>query len=157
MENAIWSMHFARQVAQKLGYGPPDVPPGALGIDLGSESEGIIKEMTEAFHYLPSEKIQAALDFAGFLRVHEIDACPSPSRASQMAEKLREVCDLAIFLRSRYGTSQPADERDYWTDEDRRDLQLATWRRLQEGDPWPEDDYPIEEQGSDEQGKAEAG
>jgi hypothetical protein len=132
MENAIWSMHFARQIAQKLGYGPPGAPPAALGIDLGPEPERIVKEMTEAFRYLPPEKIQVAFDFADFLRVHEIDSSPPAHRPSRMAETFREVCDLALFLRSRYGNSQPADEKDYWTDEDRRDLTLASINRWDE-------------------------
>jgi hypothetical protein len=152
MENAIWSMHFARQIAQRLGYGPPDAPPGALGIDLGAEPERIIQEMTESFRYLPPEQINLALNYAAFLRAHAIDACHPAQRPFQMAEKLREVCDLTFFLRTRYGTSEPADEKDYWTDEDRREFQEAAWRRLEEEDPWPDDDYPLEEQGNAQTG-----
>jgi hypothetical protein len=132
MENAIWSMHLARQVAQKLGYGPPDAPLGALGIDFGPEPEPIVREMTEAFRYLPVGKIQEVLDFASFLRSREIDGCSSSQRPSRMAERLREVCDLVLFLRSRYGNNEPADEKDYWTDEDRREWTLGSINRWDE-------------------------
>lgn len=132
MEQAIWSMHFARQAAQRLGYGPPDAPPGALGIDLGAEPERIIKEMTEAFRYLPPEKTREVLDFAAFLRAHVIEGCSPLHRPFQMAEKLQEACDLAVFLRGRYGTELPADEKDYWTDEDRRDFTIGSINRWDE-------------------------
>ena len=32
---------------------------------------------------------------------------------------------------------RPADESDEWTDEDRRDFQLAAWKRLDEEAPYP--------------------
>ncbi len=140
MEHAIWSTHFARQVAQRLGYGPPDAPPGAFGIDLGPEAERIVKDMTEAFRYLPPAKIQEALDLASFLRSHVIDGCRTPHRSSWMAEKLQEVYDFALFLKSRYGQTRTADESDYWTEEDRLDAQRAALQHLEEGDPYPWED-----------------
>jgi len=136
MENAPWSSLFARRIAETVGYGPPGASPGTSAIPSVPEAEKIVEEVTEAFRYLAPEKIQLALDFAEFLRTSKAEGhdVTSPVRQSWEAEKLAEVRDLALFLRSRYGAEQPADEKDYWTEEDRQDAQAEARRRLEEQD-----------------------
>ena len=41
------------------------------------------------------------------------------------SEKIEEVLDFIFFLKQHYGNEKPIDERDYWTDEDIRDLTLS--------------------------------
>ena len=48
------------------------------------------------------------------------------------AEKVDEVKDFAIFLRERYGKAENIDESDEWTDEDLKDLALASFRYFEE-------------------------
>jgi hypothetical protein len=148
MENAIWSSMLARRVAQALGYGVPDVTTEPEAVPYGPEAEAVVGELTETFRYLPLEKVRQALDFAEFLRTEKIVREPPAHRPTWAAEKLSEVRDLALFLRERYGAEQPADEKDYWTEEDQRDFTQASQRRLEEEDPWPEGDYPAGEQGN---------
>jgi hypothetical protein len=140
---AMWSSLFAHQMAEALGYAVPGSNPEPSALPFGPEEGKIVREVTEAFRYLPPTKIQQALDFAWFLRKEKIDGYQMPPsiRRSWAAEKLIELRDLVLFLRGRYGREQPADEDDEWSDEDRRDMQLAARRRLEEEDPypWPED------------------
>jgi hypothetical protein len=133
MEKATWSLTFARQVAEKLGYEFPDVPCPKSGVSFGPEGEAILKETAEAFRFLPFEKIQEALDFADFLRTNRIEGSAWPQRHTWITEKHREVRDFVLFLKSHYGEDQPADERDYWTDEDRKEAQLEIQARLRLG------------------------
>jgi hypothetical protein len=139
VEEAIWSNLFARQVAQKLGYGVPDSAADPTAIVFDAEAEQIAKELCEAFRYLRPEQIRTVTDFADFLRTNRLHG-QSVYRPSWVPALFREVRDLALFLKERYGEDQPADEKDYWTDEDRRDAQLASWRRLEEEDPYPWED-----------------
>lgn len=48
------------------------------------------------------------------------------------AEKIDEVKDFAIFLRERYGKTENIDESDEWTDEDLRDVTIASLRYADE-------------------------
>lgn len=48
------------------------------------------------------------------------------------SEKIDEVKDFAIFLRERYGKAEIVDESDEWTDEDLRDITIATLRYADE-------------------------
>ena len=50
------------------------------------------------------------------------------------AEKIDEVKDFAIFLRERYGKTEIIDESDEWTDEDLRDITIASLRYADEFD-----------------------
>jgi hypothetical protein len=59
-----------------------------------------------------------------------------------MVEQLRQVRDLAQFLRSKHGLPKPADEDDEWSDEDRRDFSAAARKRLGEEGPYPWEDEP---------------
>ena len=43
------------------------------------------------------------------------------------AEKIDEVKDFVSFLRERYGTTEPVDESDEWTDEDLQDISKASF------------------------------
>ncbi len=152
MDEPIWSRQFARRVARSLGYRAPD-PTGEAGeIDFTPEAERIVEELTEAFRYLPPGPFRHVLDYTEFLRSRQTVECTPGYHPTWALEKLRAVCDLALFLKARHGTDQPADEKDYWTEEDLHDLTLETWKRLEEEDPWPEDDYSEEEQGSAQPG-----
>ncbi len=130
MDTAIWSSLLARRAAEALGYAVPEAKPGPNAIPYGPEAEALVRELTETFRYLPLEKVRQALDFAEFLRTEKIDQEPPAHRPTWAAQKLAEVRDLALFLRERYGEAQPADEKDYWTEEDRQDMQREAWRRL---------------------------
>ena len=41
------------------------------------------------------------------------------------SDKVSEVRDFILFLKERYGLSNPVDESDAWTDEDLHDLTVA--------------------------------
>jgi hypothetical protein len=43
------------------------------------------------------------------------------------AEKIDEVKDFVLFLRERYGTTEPVDESDEWSDEDLQDVSKASF------------------------------
>jgi len=139
MEEKMWSLVLARQVAEKLGYDVPSPQAGVRkgGVSFGPEAEGILQETAEAFRFLPFAKIQEALDFAEFLRTNRIEGLACPDRHTWIPEKYREVRDFVLFLKSHYGEDQPADEKDYWTDEDRKESQLQAWQRLEKEDPYP--------------------
>jgi hypothetical protein len=130
MDDPMWSRHFARQIAQTLGYQLPDAPVGSGSIDFDPVADAIVQELTETFRFLPPEQIQCALDFAGYLRANEINGrhtAPEHLR-SWVPIKLQEVRDLSLMLRQRYGTDEPADEKDYWTEQDERDLTANSLR-----------------------------
>jgi hypothetical protein len=55
-------------------------------------------------------------------------------------EKLQEVRELVLSLKDRFGYDHPIDDSDEWTDEDRREWTEASIRRLEQEDPWPEDE-----------------
>ena len=137
MENAIWSSMLARRVAETLGYALPDGTPGPDTIPYGPDAEALVRELTETFRYLPLEKIRLAQDFAEFLRAEKVAREAAAQRPTWAALTLSEVRDLALFLREQYGEEQPADEKDYWTEEDRQDMQREVWRRLDAEDPYP--------------------
>jgi hypothetical protein len=136
LSDPIWSRGFARQIAEELGFRVPDGPTGAGTFDFDPEAERIVEEITEAFRYLPAEKVQYTLDFAEFLG-NKIKSYYLRLDRSFISEKLREVGDLAQMLRTRYGSDQPADEKDHWTEEDQRDLTRAAFQRLDKEDPYP--------------------
>ncbi len=48
------------------------------------------------------------------------------------SEKVTEVRDFALFLRERYGRSEVIDESDEWTEEDLRDVTIASLRYADE-------------------------
>jgi len=48
------------------------------------------------------------------------------------SEKVDELRDFAIFLRERYGKNEIVDESDEWTDEDLRDITIASLRYADE-------------------------
>lgn len=50
------------------------------------------------------------------------------------AEKVDEVKDFAVFLRERYGKGEIINESDEWTDEDMRDITIASLRYADEFD-----------------------
>jgi hypothetical protein len=160
MENAIWSRHFAREVARTLGYPPPEGSADLPGVEeYRAEADGILDEITEAFRYLHANgKIDQALTLARFLRAEDVPLPTGQRSWGWLPQKLREVRDYVLFLRQRYGEEHPADESDEWTDEDRRDCTLASMRRLEEEDPWPEDDsYPEKEPEDAHAGRRGAG
>jgi hypothetical protein len=142
MENAIWSMHFAREIARILGYPPPEGSADLPGVEeYQAEADRIIDEIKEAFRYLHGgDKINQALDFARFLRTQDVPLQTVQRSWGRLPEKLREVRDYVLFLRQRYGDECPADEKDYWTEEDRRECTLASMKRLEEEDPWPDEE-----------------
>ena len=137
MDKPIWSSLFARRIAETLGYVPSDALEAANRIPFSAETERIVQDMTEGFRYLGPEKIHLAFDFAEFLRGQSRGEVGLASivRPSWAAAKLAELRDLVLFLRSRYGEEQPADEKIYWTEEDRQDAQIAALRRLGEREP----------------------
>ncbi len=47
-------------------------------------------------------------------------------------EKISEVKDFAVFLRERYGKAEIVDESDEWTEEDLRDVTIASLRYADE-------------------------
>lgn len=138
MSDPIWSRTFARQIAETLGYRRKDTEADTGLVDFDPKAEQTIEEVTEAFRYLSADKVQCGLDFAEFLR-SRIDSsyCPPPS---YVPEKLREVRDLVLFLREKYGTDEPADESDEWSDEDERNLIADTWRHSVEEGGRPKED-----------------
>jgi hypothetical protein len=146
MEN-VWSFTFARRVADILGYrvGESVAAQGPGHVLSGPETEAILAELTEAFRYLPAEQIQSVIDFAEFLRAQRAQGTPVPHLESWVAEKFREARDLALFLKTRYGRDLPADEQDFWSEEDEQLLTRHTFERLEEG-----------RQVQEEQGNAEA-
>ncbi|MBI1915702.1 MAG: hypothetical protein HYS12_13365 [Planctomycetes bacterium] len=151
MENAIWSMHFAREIARTLGYPPPEGSADLPSVEeYRAEADEIVDEIKEAFRYLHGgDKINQALAFARFLSTQDIPSPTGQRPWGWLPQKLREVRDYVLFLRQRYGEEYPADESDEWTEEDERDFTLASLRRLEEEDPWPdEDSYPEEEPGN---------
>lgn len=48
------------------------------------------------------------------------------------SEKVDEVKDFAVFLRERYGRSEIIDQSDEWTEEDLRDVTIASLRYADE-------------------------
>jgi hypothetical protein len=133
MSDAMWSEAFAGQVAEFLGYRAPGAEePGYVALD--PEAKRIIAAIAETFRYLPAPQTQTVLDYAEFLHGAKIKGiwAPPEHREAWVAEKLREVGDLALFLRQRYGTERPADEKDHWTEEDERDLTAYSMRIWEE-------------------------
>jgi hypothetical protein len=137
MDEPIWSWLFARRVAETLGFTFPGAVSETDGIPLSIEAEQILHEVTEGFRYLPPEKIQEALDFADFLQA-KIDGCSIHASLRQKGREgaFAEVRDLVVFLRNRYGAEQPADEKDYWTDEDMQEATIASLRYAEETMPY---------------------
>jgi hypothetical protein len=139
VDEPIWSRHFAGEVAKILGFPMPESAPDGRDDTLRQEGERLLAEITEAFRYLPGEPFNWTINFAHFLRAREIGEAGNRPYGWPV-DKLREVREYAQFLRERHGTALPADEKDYWTEEDERDFALQAWNRLEEEDPWPEDD-----------------
>lgn len=50
------------------------------------------------------------------------------------SEKVEEVLDFVFFLKQHYGNEKTIDERDYWTDEDIRDITLSALNRADRTD-----------------------
>ena len=148
MSEPIWSRHFAQQIAGILGFPRPEETPDGWDEALRREGERLVAEITEDFRHLHDSKVIGwAIDLARFLAAREDGAKDGCRPHDWIIARLREIREYALFLRGRHGSALPADEKDYWTEEDLHDLQVATWRRLEEDDPWPEDDYPLEERG----------
>lgn len=55
-------------------------------------------------------------------------------------ERLQEVRALVDSLREQFGYDEPIDDSDEWTDEDRQDITRAALLRLEQEDPWLEDE-----------------
>lgn len=55
-------------------------------------------------------------------------------------DKLTEVRNLVRSLKEHHGFKEPTDDSDEWTEEDQRDLTEASLRRLEEEDPWPQEE-----------------
>jgi hypothetical protein len=145
MSDPIWSRQFARRVAELLGYRVPAMAPELGYVDFDTEAEKVVEAIAEAFRYLPPGHIQGVLDYAEFLRSHKIAGFGVECLQTWVPEKLRQVQELTLFLKQRHGTALPADEKDYWTEEDERDFALQTWQRLEAEDPWPEEDSYLQE------------
>lgn len=139
MEHAIWSLHFAREIARALRYPPPEGSADLPSVEeYRAEAERILDEIKEAFRYLHGDgKIKQALDFARFLRTQDVPSDTGQRPWGWLPQKLREVRDYVLFLRQHYGADHPTDESDEWTEEDERDATLASLRRLEEEDPYP--------------------
>jgi hypothetical protein len=137
MSEPIWSRHFAADVAKALGYPMPETAPDGKDDALLRAGEQLVAEITENFRYLPGEQVNWVCDLAEFLRAREVGAAGGLRRYDWPVAKLREVYEYQVFLRGRYGSAEPADEKDYWTDEDREDLRRESMRRLDEEDPYP--------------------
>jgi hypothetical protein len=152
MGEPIWSQRFAWGIARSLGWSPPDAVPSSDHGEIWREVEELVGRITEDFRYLPFEQIGWAEDLAQFFRAREAREEQALPPGGWLLSKLREIREYVAFLRTRYGSAQPADESDEWTEEDLRDLSRATWQRLEEEDPWPEDDYSHEGQGNGQTG-----
>jgi hypothetical protein len=123
----IWSRAFAHKIGTLLGF------PAGLEGTIPAEAEALLRDLTEDLRYLPLAKWNWIEHLTRFLSERE---APLP----HALERLREVRGYVAFLRNSYGNEQPADESDEWSDEDRRDFQLAARRRLEEDPyPWPEE------------------
>jgi hypothetical protein len=142
MSEPIWSRHLARGIADVLGFPMQETTPDGRDESLRREGERLVEEITETFRYLPAEPINWARDLAHFLRA-ELDGRGGPAPYGWPVEKLREVRDYVLFLRGRHGHEHSADEKDYWTDEDREDLRHEALRRLDEQDPYPWKDTDV--------------
>jgi len=122
VDEPIWSRTFARRIARSLGYRLPGPDEEAGGLEVPPEAARLIEELTEAFRYLPPGPLRHVLDYTEFVRGRQAEEYTPGSHADCVLEKLQAVCDLAVFLNGRHGTKQPADEKDYWTEEDERDF-----------------------------------
>lgn len=125
---AMWSRRFARDVARELGIGDEAMAD--------SRVDSLIGELTEQFRYLPLRQVNLTQRYARFLRAGQSEDRGSPPTLDSAVAALDEACELARFQRTRHGYSQPADENDEWSDEDRRDFANAAWERLDREDPW---------------------
>jgi hypothetical protein len=141
---AVWSRAFARQLGALLGVAAPDVE--SSDVPVRDEAEALLGELAEAFRRLPLQQwnwvehlTRSLVDRAA----EQGPACDQGARPaagcllSERLDKLREVRSYAAFLLLAHGYPQPADESDEWSEEDRRDLQLAARKRLDEEDPYP--------------------
>jgi len=137
MSEPIWSRRFAADVAKALGYPMSEEAPDAQDARLREEGEELVAEIAENFRYLPGEQVNWVCDLAEFLRARGVGAKAGPRPYGWPVARLREVRDYQAFLRTRSGSALPADEKDYWTDEDREDIQREARRRLDEEDPYP--------------------
>jgi hypothetical protein len=144
MSEPIWSRRFAEDVAKALGFPMSEGDPDGKDEALRREGEQLVADLTEQFRFLPAEQVNWVFDLAHLLRARENDAQGGSRPYGWSVAKLREVRDYQTFLRGRYGSAEPADEKDYWTDEDREDIQREAMRRLDEEDPypWEEEDAP---------------
>ncbi len=132
MGNAIWSERFAGEIAQSLGYARSGHVAEGRDDSSNREVERILSEITEAFRYLPLNKVQLTRNLALFLRGQQLSESPEQNSSGWLRERLQEILEFALFLKGRHGHAQPADESDEWTDEDRRDATLASMQRLDE-------------------------
>jgi hypothetical protein len=138
MDNACWSRTFAQKIARALGYRLAGAAAGEGTIEWDAQAQMLLDEITQSFRYLPPEKIQLVIDYADFLRSDKAQACVRPAGPAGIAVNFCQARDLACFLKSRYGYDQPADERDFWTDEDRQDFTRQSLSRMEAYD----DDSP---------------
>jgi hypothetical protein len=124
----IWSRHLARELAGILGFPMPETAPDGKDEKLRKEGEQLVADITDQFRYLPFEQMNWAFDLATFLRERQLVEDKGVRPYGWPVAKLREMRDYVAFLRSRHGTAQPADEKDYWTEEDEQDLTAESLR-----------------------------
>jgi hypothetical protein len=54
-------------------------------------------------------------------------------------DKVKEIRELVRTLKGEHGFDKPVDDSDEWSEEDLRDLTLASLRRFDEEGPWEEE------------------
>jgi hypothetical protein len=136
----IWSKRFAQDIGKILGFPMPETAPDGQDEKLQQEGMQLVEEVTEDFRYLHGAPVNWVFDLARFL-ARDAEPTKALRPYGWPVEKLRELREYQRFLRQRHGTDQPADESDEWSEEDERDLTLASLQRIEEEDhnPWPED------------------
>src|SRR5262249_49810428 len=105
------------QVAESLGYRLPGAAGKPAIVEFDAEAEQVVRQIGEVFRHLPPEKVQCALDFAGFLRA-KIDSYVCPPPAAHVPGALREVRDLVVALQARNGVEELAEKKGPWTERD---------------------------------------
>ncbi len=133
----MWSRRFAHDIAKVLGFLTAETVQDGKDNALRQDGTRVVEEITEHIRYLPLEQVNWTEDMARFLVQMESNGGAEQNSLRWQFAKLRELCAFVAFLRGCYGTEQPADESDEWTDEDRHDFTLDSLRRLEEKDPYP--------------------
>jgi hypothetical protein len=135
-DDPIWSRLFARRIAKLLGY---------TGEPVNATAEQLLGEITDDFRHLwAARKIAWVGDLAETLAQRRPTAAAAEVQEPWLLDQLREVREYTAYLRGRYGAPVPADEKDYWTDEDLHEWTADSLRRRDAEDPWPEN-LPVTE------------